>query len=396
MSKISFINRAGEQVSADIGLNDYRAAAAEGRTLSQYLEMHYGDQADTAAYGSVFDQACQSIGVYQNDPVRGLSSPTVGDVVNGKLMASSTGSMISPDGLDTTPAGRILFPEIIMGLMRTNLIESEDDVLAGWDSMIAVKHNIQGDVYVQPKIDTTANEDTRMQVTSQLALPPAMVNITTSQVTKSIPTKSVGLMISEQAMNHTSLDLIGVAVAAQSRGERIQMAYDGMTSLLAGDIDAGMAALSVEKLQVYDSAITGAGEVTHKAFLHQLYDHRKTLAINSAIMDIDTYLAYQNRAGAPTIDKAPAYDERLTMRYRPLNYSLTDLNILLVDNTVYGANTGMFFDSRFGISKTTNVNASYEAIESYVMRRATGLRLDFGSHYGRIYDSAFKPISLTV
>ncbi|EOV8094038.1 TPA: hypothetical protein NGR52_004193 [Vibrio parahaemolyticus] len=394
MAKVSIINRSGERHQVDVSMNDYREAAAAGRTLAQHLEHKHGATADTSKYGSVFKQMAESAGIYKPDPQRGLRSPKVGEIILDK--AAVGGSIGSPDGSDTTPAGRILFPEIIMDTMREKLEVAEDDILSGWDSMIAYNESINGDIYVQPKIDTTHNEDTRSQVTSQLALPPAMVNITTSQVTKTIQTKSVGLMISEQALNHTTLDLVAIAVAAQTRGERIAMAYQGMSRLMSGDKDVGTAALTPEKLQDYDSAISAAGEATHKGFLHLLYDHRKTLSIDSAIMDIDTYLAFEGRSGRPIQTGDAGTDSRLNMNFRPMNFDLTDLNILLVDTDVYGANTAMFFDSRFAIRKVTNLNASYEAILEFVMRRATGLRMDYGYHVDRLYDAAFKPISLTV
>jgi len=393
MAKVSIINRAGERQQIDVSMDDYRQAAREGRSLSQHLEAKHGATADTAKYGSVFKQVAESAGIYKEDYSRGLRSPRVGDIILGQ---ASGGSIGSPDGSDSTPAGRILFPEIILDTMREKLEVSEDDILAGWDSMIAYKESINSDIYVQPKIDTTPNEGTRSQVTSQLALPPSMVNITTSQVTKAIATNSVGLMISEQAMNHTTLDLVALAVAAQTRGERIALAYQGMSRLAAGDVDVGTAALTPTLLNTYDSAITQAGEVTQKAFLHLLYDDRKTLNIDSAIMSIDEYLAFEGRAGRPTVYGDIGTDSRLNMNFRPMNFDITDLNILLVDNDVYGANTALFFDSRFAIRKVTNLNASYEAIEQFVMRRASGLRMDFGYHIDRLYDDAFKLISLTV
>lgn len=399
MAKYSFINRSGEQVSFEITTQDYRAAASQGRSLAQYLEHKFGGQADTKAYGSVFRQACQSVGIYETDVSRGLHAPTVGEVLNGQ-QASTTGSIISPDGSDSTPAGRILYPEIVMGIMRDSLAET-DDALAGFEKMIALNETIYGDLFVQPMINKDANEDTRSQVTSQLALPPAMVNITTSQYAKSIQTKSVGLMISEQALNHTSLDLVGIAVAAQSRGERIQMMYDGMAAIMTGDKDVGQTALTAVKANTFDSAIVAAGTMSHKAFLHMLYDQRKKRSISSMICDIDTYLSYQDRAGRPVVDKIPAgvysgSDTRLDVGHKPINFSLEDLNVLLVDPEVFGANTAMMFDHRFALRRVTNANASYDAVEQFVLRRAMGLRIDYGWILTRIYDEAFLPISLTV
>jgi hypothetical protein len=46
-------------------------------------------------------------------------------------------------------------------------------------------------------------------------------------------------------------------------------------------------------------------------------------------MSIDTYLAFEARTGRPTVDKNIGTDDRLNMKFRPINFSLEDLNILI-------------------------------------------------------------------
>lgn len=396
MANFQFMNKAGEQVSAELSVLDYKAAAANKMSLAQYLEHKHGADADTKSFGNVFSQACQSVGIYEPNKMIGLTSPSMAEVF-GEMPQLAGGSIGDANSGDSTPAGRILYPEIIMNIIRENLEEDHTDVMGAFAKLVALNESIAGDLYVQPKIDVTGNEATRSQPTSQLALPPSMINITTSQVTKAIQTKSVGLMISEQALNHTSLDLVGLAVAAQTRGERIAMLYDNISNLLSGNIDNGTGALTQIKANTIDTAITAAGEMTHKGFLHILHDDVKKLSINSAIMDLDTYLAFEQRSGQPSLqNQHPNLRDNVEVNMNRMNFNLSDLNILLVDTAVLGANTALFFDSRYAIRKVTNVLAAYSAIEQFVMRRAQGLRLDYGEHCDRLYDEAFKPISLTL
>lgn len=395
MAKFQYINLAGEVVSADVSLTDYKAAAKCQKNLSQYLQAKYGSDADCAKYGSVFKQACQSVGIHKPNAKLGINSPTIAEIVGD--MSVDGGSFTAPNGEDNnTPAGRLFYPEVIMEIIREKLEEDHSDILTGFDKMIALKQSIPSEIWVQPMIDVSAPEANRSEQITQLALPKAMVSITSSQIGRSIPTKSIGLMISEQAMNYATLDLVGIAVAAQSRGERIAQLYENITSLLNGDIDVGAAALAQKKAQEFDVAITTAGEVTHKAFLHMLHDNIKTLSIDSMICDLDTYLAFENRTNRPTVDKDRATDSRLDATINRINTSLDDLNVLIVDSDVLGANTALMLDSAYAIRKITNTNASYSAVESYVMMRSRGLRIDYGTSLSRLYDEAFQAVNLTV
>ena len=396
MAKFQYINHAGEVVSADVSLSDYREAAKAKVNLSQFLQTKYGNDSDCKKYGSVFRQACESVGIHKANAKLGVNSPTMAEVVGD--VSVDGGAFTAPDGSDNnTPAGRLFYPELVMGIIREKLEESHSDIEAGFTNMIALKENIPSEMWVQPMIDTTAPEGSRSEQISQLALPKAMISITSSQIARSIPTKSIGLMISEQAMNYATLDLVGIAVAAQSRGERIAMMYEGITGLLNGDVDFGSSALPQYKANTFDTAITAAGQMTHKAFLHMLHDNIKTLSIDSMICDLDTYLSFEGRDNRPTLDKIGDHSgERLNAQVNRINASLSDLNVLIVDTDVLGANTAMMLDSRYAIRKVTNVNAQFSAVEDFIMRRARGLRIDYGNSVSRLYDQAFQAVSLTL
>lgn len=394
MAQFNYINKAGETVSADVSLMDYKVAGKQNLNLSQFLQNKYGADADTVKFGSVFSQACQSVGIHKPNAQLGIVSPTLAQVVGD--ISVSGGSFTAPDGSDSTPAGRIFYPELVMAIIREKLLESHESTLKGFDSMIALKETIASEMYVQPMIDTTAPESSFSEPMSQLALPKAMVSITASQIARNIQTKSIGIMISEQAMQYATLDLVGIAVAAQARGERVQNTFDNISAILNGDLDVGTSALTSVKAQTFDSSIVAAGVMSHKALLHMCFDEIKKRSINSMICDLDTFLAFEGRVGAPLITGDKGTDQRLTTGLHTLNFGIADLNVLLVDTAVLGANTALMFDKNYALRQVINSNASYDAIESYVMMRAKGLRIDFGEHLTRLYDDAFLPVTLTV
>lgn len=403
-SQFSYIARAEDgtvsRKTADIQLEDYQAAATKGLSLKQYINAKCRD-ADPD-YGDAFGQAVQGLGCYNrvHGQGAGMMSPTLAQVFKGHMagpaQTASMGTITAPTGKDTTPAGRIFYPEIVMDMMRESLLRDNSDVEDGFNSMIAITDNIAGGHYIQPKINVTSNENVAAQPIAQGTDPAVMVNISASQVSRAIPTKSIGLQITDQAMNFATIDLVATAISAQSRGERIRMVEGDISRIIVGDSDAGFGALVGEQLKAYDSTIAANGTATHKAFLKMLHKDYQKLSIDSAIMDIDTYLAFEARAGRPTVDKDIGTDDRLNMKFRPINFSLSDLNILIVDTAIVGANTALFLDSRFALRKVVDVTAQYEAIQAFVMRRMQQMRMDYGQHVTRLYDDACKLITLTV
>jgi len=384
--------------TVDVELEDHKRAANAGVSFKQLINSRCED-ADPA-YGDAFNQAVQAMGgASKVHGGTGKMSPTLAQLYAGATAgpanAINMGSTItSPDGTDKTPAGRIFYPEIVMDMMRDSLSRDNSDIEQGFNSMIAVNENISGGVYIQPQINVTANESVGSQPISQGADPAVMVNITTSQVTRTIPTKSIGLQITDQAMQFATVDLVATAIAAQSRGERIRMVDSDINAMVNGDVDAGFAALTAQALSVYDPALA-AGVASHKGFLKMLHADYQKLSIDSAIMDIDTYLAYEARTGRPTADKNNSTDGRLNVNFKPINFSLEDLNILIVKDAVLGANNrALFLDSRFAMRKVVDVTAQYEAIQAFVMRRMSQMRFDYGQHTTRLYDEAFKLIEL--
>jgi len=383
--------------TADVSLEDYKLAAGKGQTFKQHINNMCAD-ADIS-YGCAFDQAVQAMG--GGSKVHGgqrSMSPTISQfntgMAAGPANMNAAGIIGAPDGQDKTPAGRIFYPEIVMDIMRESLAADNSDIERGFDSMIAVTENIGGGNYTQPLINVTANEDTRHQPIAQGTDPSTMISITTSQVSRAIPTRAIGLQITDQASNFATIDLVATAIAAQARGEKAAMVDYDLNAVVNGDKDAGITALVAQKLNAYDAGLSTSGTASHKAFLKMLHADYQTISIDSAVMDIDTYLAFEGRTGRPTVDKDRGTDERLNMKFKPMNWSLTDLNILIVDKDVIGANQALFLDTNYALRKVVDVTAQYDAVQQFVMRRISQMRFDYGQHVTRLYDQASKLITL--
>ena len=393
-AKFSFIDAEGTRQEVELDVTAYRAAAENGLSLAQYLERTYPSHPD---YGSTFAQFMQSCGMYvASDLETGVTPPSMKAVLNGEAQIMA-GALVRNDGSDRHGiSGRLLFPQVILELVAANLTENKDDFLSGYERLIALNTSVTSARVDQPTIDVTAPEASRMQPIAQLAEPATMVSITLAEKSFSIPTKSIGLMISDQALQATTLDLVGLTMSAQARGERIAMVEEQLGGMINGEVDWGETALSSITAQSLDSSISTASTITQKAWIHYLRDDYRTKTINALLMDIDTALAIENRANKPTVNTDDPNSPRIDALFSIENLALPRPYILLMDTSFIGANTVVGLDTRYAIRRVVNVGASYEAIEQWVMRRATGFRVDHGEMSKKLYPEAWKKMTLTV
>ena len=386
----------GNAVEVPFHAKEYVEAGDAGLTLTQYLTQKYGSNTNEQKYGSVIGQFMASAGMFLGeDHATGIKPPTMKDVISDGVQISA---ITRNDGSNNnTPSGRLLFPEIIMRTIESELSESQDDFLNGWESMIAQTASIAGQKFEQPIINVTAPEAQASNPISQLAEPDALVSITVSETSHTITTKSIGLMISDQAQQATTLDLVSIILSAQARGERVRNVEEHINGIVAGDADRGMTALPTFQADTLDGGITTAGSLSHNAWLKYLRANYRKMSINRIICDLDTALAIEARSGKPTRDtviypEGSNFPTNMTVD----NLSITAPQVLIVDDGVVGANTIVGLDSRYAIRRVINANAPYSAIEQYLMRRATGFRVDYGEFSHRLYDDAFSVMTLTV
>jgi hypothetical protein len=385
---------------ASFGLSDYKEAGKRGVSLRQYVNEKLSADADHS-FGQPFDQVCQSVGIYTGNSTYGGVSPTIGQLFSGQspmaagfdASANSTGSIVSPGGNDSTVAGRLFYPEILMDRIRSSLTRDNSDVEQGFEAMIAVTESIAGGHYIQPIINVSQSEGVSAQPIGQDAEPAVMMSITAASSSKRIATKSIGLRITDEAAAYASLDLVATAVEAQTRGERIRMIESDVKAIIMGDKDAGMSALPAKLLSAYGAL--DSGKITQRQFLKILHEQYQKRNLNAAIMSLDTYLDFEGRTGRPSVMEDNGTDGRVNADIRPVNLSLGNVPVLLLDEATIGAGNALFLDTRFALRKVINVFAAYDAVENFVMRRSSMLRMDYGQHVTRLYDEAFQLVDIT-
>lgn len=394
-AKVHIRDASGALMQVELDAAMYQAAQERGLSLSQHLTHLYGEQTDEGRFGSVMSQIMQNNGLLLGyDHTTGLRAPNMKEVlVNGISM----GAITNTDGNDRTPAGRILFPEIILRSIEQELRESHDDYFRAYENMVAMTQVINGPRFEQPSINVKHAEDRESNRISELAEPDSMVSITTSSVTRKVPTKSIGLMISDEALATTTLDLVNIIMAAQARHERYMMVQNQLNMILNGDPDYGEAALSGYTAQSLDSSITQAGKITHNAWIKFLRRDFRRKSLNYAICDLDTALAIEARTGKPTRDTVYAgagtnFDVDMTVD----NLNVRTVPVFLVETAVAGANTVVSLDKRYGIRRVVNVSANYSAVQEFVLRKAKAFRVDYAEVAHKLYPEAFEKMTLTV
>jgi len=394
--KFKLRDQAGNLADVDFNLREYDVAAQQGLTLSQYLNRTHGTKTDTVKYGDVMQQFMLHEGIFVNsDRKLGYRAPTMQEVLNTGIQMNS---ITRNDGSQRhTPSGRLLFPEIIMRTIESQLNDNHDDMLGGWASMIAQTATITGPKFDQPVLNTQRPKESESNPISQLSEPDVMLSITVSDKSYSVPTKSIGLIISDQAVQSSTLDLVNLAMTAQARQERVRMVEADIAAIFGGDVDRGEAAKATFTAQSLDAAVTTAGTITHRAWVKYIHLNRRRMAVSNIVCDMDTALALQARSGKPTRDtvfvgQAEAFNNSFTVD----NLAGQDPRILVVDNGVIAANTVGGLDARYALRRVVNIAAAYSAIEQFVLRRATAFRVDFGEMTHSLYSDAFKVMTLTV
>jgi hypothetical protein len=293
-------------------------------------------------------------------------------------------------------------PEVIMAMMEETLKSDYSPEMAIFNSMLASDESIGSEIFTQPVINTTAPESVRSMPISQNALPRNMVSITSSQTSKAITTTSVGLQVSDQAMQHATVDLVAIILAAQMEGEMKARLWEDLAAIVAGNTDAGQAALTPIAGTVYDSAMTG-GVVTQTGWMKMLHDPSRAISIDSIICALSDLIAIQGRTGRPVIfdprTSVPNLGNLGTAIYNVepmiLNYDVAPPKIMIVPDGLWSANGLLCFDSRFALRRVTNTSAQYSAIEQMVLQRSTFMRIDSGSLVYRLYDAAFRFVDFT-
>lgn len=392
-NEVSFIDDTGSQQQVALDLSMYQAAAEDKISLSQYINRAYPTNSKVGA--TTFEQMAASSGMFvKGDKKLGINPPSMKDVMSGQVKILAGAINRSGGSEIATPASRILFPEIVMQAIESELNGSDDPFLAGVNKMIAITSNVNTPRVERPIINTSGPKATEAQPIAQLTAPPTMVSITVADQSYRIPTMSVGLEISEEAQQSSTLDLVSLALSANAREQAILRAEADLTSMFAGDADLGESAVSAVAATTFDAAINGTDKITQKGWVKFLRDNYRKMNKDWLIMNIDTALLIENRLNKPTTYTDDPTSPRIDSLFTIENLAIPTPNVLLVDSSVVAADTVYALDSRYAIRKVVNVSATYSAIEQYVLRKGSALRIDYGYVMKKLYNDAWTGVVL--
>ena len=389
----SFIDRTGAQQEVILSADIFQRADEANLTVRQYINTEYPTASDT----ETFKQMCASESLFftAND-AHGVNTTPLKTILNPPA-TEAAGNTTRENPVQS----RILFAPALMSLIEDTLAVDRQSPVTAFDQMVALTTTVASARTEQPVISYSGKsgpEDMRSQQITQLSEPANMMVITASQKTRTIPTFSVGLAISDEAMRYASIDLVALSLARQKEVEMFGIAGEAMLGMINGDSDNGDGALTPVKASFFDSLVVADGTISHLAWIKWLYSAILTRRIDYVIVDsIATALAIENRAGKPTVDKddpnSPRIDTIFNLAYPNLAASvkmfIAPVEWSLPVNSVIG------IQSNSAIAKLINSNAAYQASERWALRKGEALRFDFGQQYYRLFDNAFSYLSLT-
>lgn len=384
MSKIVLLDHTGAQQEATLDASIYAEAAAAKVSVPQLLARKY--PTDSQKFGSTFHQLMASTGfAFGEDKEHGFKKATLADVLGDATTATR----------DSIPTSRILFPAAILELINDKLYEDKSADVAAFESMIAIDETLNGPRYEQPVINFDKPLEGRMMPQSQLSEPTVMGTLTVSEKAGRLPTFSLGLTVSDEALQASTIDFVGLSLAKQAEEQKAVLAEAYIMAFLNGDVDMGQAALAKVKANTYDSALTVSGTLSHRAAIKWLRTNRRKRNIDFLMGNTDAYLAWVGRSGRPTVNNVFVDNNELMAKATvAINGEIAEPKFYI--NDALPANTIIGLDSRYAIRRIRNSAAEYQAAEAMVMRRGQALRWDMSEICHRLFDDAWTVLDLTV
>lgn len=393
MSKeLVYVDAQGKNQALDLSLDTYRAAAEAGQSLPQYLAANF--PTDAAKYGTVMEQAMEQAGMFvYGDSDAGINSTSLADVLNPRQA-----NAITRDG---APLSRLLAPAVILGAVENRLragVQGMTATAEAFDKMIAMDDSINADRFERPVLDFSDVEKSRSAPVAQLAMPPVMMTLKVSDKSYRIPSWGIGLEISDQAARAVNLDLVSLTVARQAAVERNARAEDYVLALLNGDADIGDGPLSgifgkvVPAASLDATATTG---LTQKAWVSWLSRNSTKRVVDTVITDLAGAMAIEGRVGRPTAaDNINGVSQRFNTTFNVLNNQWpAQVDLYITNNPAWPAGAILGLDSRYAIHRVRSLTAAYEAVEKFVLKRSTALRIDDGELVYRLFDEAFEVLT---
>ena len=388
----SFIDNTGatHEVALDAGI--YRKASDAGLSVEALINQSYPTKAEGP---TAFEQLCASEGMFigRNEKF-GIRPATMDAILNGRGRVEA-GTIVK----DAVPASRILFPMFQMAAVEDKLRNSDYGILGLFNSAAAVVDTINNDRFERPVLNFSKPEGARSKAIAQLAEPASMLSITVSDKSYRVTGTSIGLEISDQALQSTSLDLVTMAMTRQAEVEMQEKVEGYMLNFLNGDVDLDMGALStvsgaVSTAVSLDAAATTG--ITQTAWVKWLFNNSRKRKITHIICNLDTALAIQNRTGRPTVQGDNATSKRIDTLESVINPMWPDqVKILITMDPNFPVKTVLGFDQSYGYHVVNSSVLNYSAAEAYAVRRSTKYRVDQGLIAYRLFDEAWSCLTFS-
>lgn len=376
-----------------LGPNIYKEAYDANLSVAQYVNRKFAD-ADTKV-GTAFDQLCASVGLaLPGKNPYGLRAATVQEVLDGTATILGSGN-VKDQGSPFGNAARSLFPAALVTLIEAaNKKDYTTDTVV-FNDLIAVEQSVPTENFLQPVVDyNTANGpmQARAQRISQFSDTPNMLRFGTSERGRSLPVFGIGMEFSAQALRATTLDIVALTLSRYLEVEKDSRVYGYLSSIFSGDSDLNTGAVTSVATNTLDST-AAAGTVTHKAWVKFLARNRKYRRITHVIGDIDSYLKVESRTGRPGTNNYDPTLARIDPQAGAMNVGFgNDVKWFIVDDAASGgpvpANTIWALDSTKGIVRVSNTSASYQAAETFVLRRSEAMVMHWSEDVYRLFGNS--------
>jgi len=401
-----FIDRTGAtiDVPADkLGADLYKRAFDANMAVPAYVNSQF-PEANTDV-GTAFQQLCASEGLSLPEGKNpfGLRPATVGEILDGKAGFQAAGN-VKDSGSPFGIASRTLFPAALVEMIEDKLAKDYTTDSVVFSEMVAMEQSLASENFEQPVISYgTPNgpEQARSQRIAQFAEPSKMMRFATADRFKKLPTYSIGLEFSQQALRATSLDLVAMMVTRQLEVERDARVYGYINDVFLGDADLNIGAVGSATSTSFDSLATG-GVLTHRAWVKFLAANRKFRKVTHVMGDIDTYLKVEGRTGRPGSNSYDPTLTRIDPQANPVNVGFgNDVRWFITDTVAEGgpvpAGEVWAIDASKAIVRVTNTAANYTASESFALRKSEAMRMDHSEACYRMFgDTELRPFARLV
>ncbi len=341
------------------------------------------------------EQLFAQCGLYRTADLKsGIKPAKIRDILDGGGL-SAAGTAPGSTGIS-----RFVAPAAILAGVQNDIYEDRSGVLAQFMNLVAFTQSVAGNRYEKPVFNYDPARNSRAKPVAQLAEPTSIGLLTVGEQSGTIPIFASGLEISDQAMDYFGFAEVQKCMSIMATYDIAERADGWLLSMMAGDADHGMAALSgdqVEKAVTIDSAIAAAGVLTQKAWIKWIAKHSKRAPITHVITDIDGALAIQNRTGRPTANT----DNQTSQRMDTIEVVMdplwpSNLPIYIVTDANWPVNTILGISKPNAIVLHESSTAQYSSVEQFVTRRSTKFRVDFGAVASRFYTRAFHRLNLVL